>query len=81
MTPHTEPVSTFHQGLDFYALLALLQLTKKELSLKLGYTAEQVTRWGNQPPVHVMEYLRVRVELASLRSFVKQNLREIIDRI
>lgn len=39
------------------AQLRRLNLTKRQLAEDLGYSSEQVSRWGDAPPKHVLAYL------------------------
>ena len=42
--------------------LKRLGLTKRQLAEDLGYSPEQVTRWKNKPPKHVIVYLDLLLE-------------------
>ena len=42
--------------------LKRLGLTKRQLAEDLGYSPEQVTRWKNNPPKHVIVYLDLLLE-------------------
>jgi len=66
------------------SLLKRLSLTKKQLSEDLGYSHEQVSRWGNNPPKHVMSYLELLLQYRIANSLLKdyetrlEKIREIV---
>lgn len=47
--------------LPFLALLDAANLSKRAFAQEVGYSAEQVSRWGEEPPEWVYRYLEMKI--------------------
>ncbi len=65
--------------MDFMCMLGELGMSKRGLAKELGYSANQVTRWKDNPPVFILRYLEMRVKFEKYDELEKKYFKLLDD--